>query len=180
MIHDTKRIRIRDSRYETNLLKSGFVIHDTVWIHGFAKRIHVFTNLLYESRILTRTPLFFPSRISLWTEKSSFYSSSRNSRRERELFQVPESMWRDYFETYFHEIFGNRRDTAEKLWCLILSCHIDTWTSPIQYIINIFSKTLWSFQNLSREIKPKSQTLLLCLFSTTRCGLVIVTSIRLI
>ena len=57
----TKRIRetnllkidwIRDSRYKTNLLKSGFVIHDTVRIHGFAKRIHVFTNLLYESRNL--------------------------------------------------------------------------------------------------------------------------------
>ncbi len=39
MIHDTKRIRIRS--------------HDTVRIHGFAKRIHVFTNLLYESRILS-------------------------------------------------------------------------------------------------------------------------------
>ena len=57
----TKRIRetnllkidwIRDSRYKTNLFKSGFVIHDTVRIHGFAKRIHVFTNLLYESRNL--------------------------------------------------------------------------------------------------------------------------------
>jgi hypothetical protein len=47
------------SRFETNLLKSGFVIHDTIRIFlspdswpGFAKRIHVFTNLLYESRIL--------------------------------------------------------------------------------------------------------------------------------
>ena len=57
MIHDTKRIRIRDSRYKTNLLKSGFVIHDTVRIHGFAKRIHVFTNLLYDSRILKNNPL---------------------------------------------------------------------------------------------------------------------------
>ncbi len=53
MIHDTKRIRIRQSRNETNLLKSGFVIHNTVRIHGFAKRIHVFTNLLYESRNLS-------------------------------------------------------------------------------------------------------------------------------
>ena len=52
VIHDTKRIRIRQSRNETNLLKSGFVIHDTVRIHGFAKRIRVFTNLLYESRNL--------------------------------------------------------------------------------------------------------------------------------
>jgi hypothetical protein len=46
VIHDTKRIRIRQSRNETNLLKLGFVIHDTV-------RIHVFTNLLYESRNLS-------------------------------------------------------------------------------------------------------------------------------
>jgi hypothetical protein len=30
------------------------VIHDTVRIHGFAKRIHVFTNLLYESRNLSK------------------------------------------------------------------------------------------------------------------------------
>jgi hypothetical protein len=29
------------------------MIHDTAQIHGFAKRIHVFTNLLYESRNLT-------------------------------------------------------------------------------------------------------------------------------
>ncbi len=36
-----------------NLFKSGFVIHDTVRIHGFTKQIHVFTNLLYESRNLT-------------------------------------------------------------------------------------------------------------------------------
>ncbi len=57
----TKRIRetnllkidwICDSQYETNLLKSGFVIHNTVRIHGFVKQIHVFTNLLYESRNL--------------------------------------------------------------------------------------------------------------------------------
>jgi hypothetical protein len=54
VIHDTKRIRICQSRNETNLLKSGFVIHDTVRIHGFAKRIHVFTNLLYESRNLKK------------------------------------------------------------------------------------------------------------------------------
>jgi hypothetical protein len=52
------------SRYEPNLFKSGFVIHDTslfksgfvtyksIRIHGFAKQFHVFTNLLYKSRIL--------------------------------------------------------------------------------------------------------------------------------
>jgi hypothetical protein len=48
----TKRI-FQKQIHETNLLKSGLVIHDTVRIHGFAKRIHVFTNLLYKSRNLT-------------------------------------------------------------------------------------------------------------------------------
>jgi hypothetical protein len=48
------------NRNKTNFFKSGFVIHDTVRIHGFAKRIHVFTNLLYESRILS----VYPTRIS--------------------------------------------------------------------------------------------------------------------
>jgi hypothetical protein len=31
--------------------------------------------------------------------KFFIFSSSQNLRRERELFQVPESMWRDYFGT---------------------------------------------------------------------------------
>ncbi len=31
--------------------------HNTVRIHGFAKRIHVFTNLLYDSRILSSKPI---------------------------------------------------------------------------------------------------------------------------
>ncbi len=42
---------IKDS-WSTIRNESGFVTHDTVQIHGFAKRIHVFTNLLYESRNL--------------------------------------------------------------------------------------------------------------------------------
>ncbi len=45
-----------DPRYELNLFKSGFVTYESIRIHGFAKRIHVFTNLLYESRILTNFP----------------------------------------------------------------------------------------------------------------------------
>jgi hypothetical protein len=43
---------IRQSRYETNLFGVRIHDHDTKRIHGFAKRIHVFTNLLYDSRIL--------------------------------------------------------------------------------------------------------------------------------
>ena len=52
MIHDTKQIRICQSRNETNL--SGVRIHDydTKQIHGFAKPIHVLTNLFYNSCIL--------------------------------------------------------------------------------------------------------------------------------
>jgi hypothetical protein len=46
VIHDTKRIRIRQSRNETNLFGVRIRDYDK-------KRIHVFTNLLYESRILT-------------------------------------------------------------------------------------------------------------------------------
>jgi hypothetical protein len=38
-------IGIRDPRYELNLFKSGFVTYESI-------RIHVFTNLLYDSRIL--------------------------------------------------------------------------------------------------------------------------------
>ena len=51
-IHETnllKTLRIRDPRYETNLF--GVRIHDYD-----TKRIHVFTNLLYDSRILTKNP----------------------------------------------------------------------------------------------------------------------------
>jgi hypothetical protein len=46
VIHDTKRIRIRQSRNKTNLFGVRIRDYDT-------KRIHVFMNLLYESRILT-------------------------------------------------------------------------------------------------------------------------------
>jgi hypothetical protein len=63
VIHDTIRIqdswstiryesRIRFVRHETNLFEVRIRIHNTVRIHGFAKRIHVLTNLLYDSRIL--------------------------------------------------------------------------------------------------------------------------------
>ncbi len=47
------------------------------------------------------------------------FSSSRNSRRERELFIVPESRCRELFGNCFHENFGNWRDMTEKLWCLL-------------------------------------------------------------
>jgi hypothetical protein len=49
----TKRI------YETNLFGVRIRDYDTKRIHGFAKRIHVFTNLLYESRILKDNPFDF-------------------------------------------------------------------------------------------------------------------------
>ncbi len=44
--------RICQSRNETNLFGVRIRDYDTKRIHGFAKRIHVFTNLLYDSRIL--------------------------------------------------------------------------------------------------------------------------------
>ncbi len=49
---------IRIVRYESNLFEVRICTHDTVRIHGFAKRIHVFTNLLYDSRILNWTTIY--------------------------------------------------------------------------------------------------------------------------
>ncbi len=40
-------------RYKSNFFKSGFVTYESIRIHGFAKQIHVFTNLLYEYCILS-------------------------------------------------------------------------------------------------------------------------------
>ena len=57
-IHDTGIWKLW-SRIETNLFKSGFVIHDTV-------RIHVFTNLLYESRNLTNYNSVFVAWLQSW------------------------------------------------------------------------------------------------------------------
>ncbi len=50
--------RIRFVRHKTNLFEVRICSHDTVRIHGFAKRIHVFTNLLYNSRILNQNTYF--------------------------------------------------------------------------------------------------------------------------
>jgi hypothetical protein len=72
VIHDTKRIRIRQSRNETNLFGVRIRDYDT-------KPIHVFTNLLYDSRILT----FFPFLV----KNRSF------------LFQILEKSLRILFET---------------------------------------------------------------------------------
>ena len=47
------RISIFKDSWSTIRYESRIRGHDTVRIHGFAKRIHVFTNLLYESRNLT-------------------------------------------------------------------------------------------------------------------------------
>jgi hypothetical protein len=44
--------RIRIVGYESNLFGVRICGHDTVRIHGFAKWIHVFMNLLYDSCIL--------------------------------------------------------------------------------------------------------------------------------
>jgi hypothetical protein len=56
MIHDTKQIRICIVKHESNLFGVRICDHETIQIHGFAKRIHVFMNLLYDSRILTYYP----------------------------------------------------------------------------------------------------------------------------
>ncbi len=68
VIQDTIRIQdswstiryessIRIVGYESNLLGVRIHGHNTLRIHGFAKQIHVFTNLLYDSRILTNKSL---------------------------------------------------------------------------------------------------------------------------
>jgi hypothetical protein len=61
--------------------------------------------------------LFLVSNFPFKT-KVSHFSSSRNSRRDRELFLVPENRWREVFGNCFHENFGNWRDMTGKLWCL--------------------------------------------------------------
>jgi len=61
----------------------------------------------------------FSSRISLIFRNSFIFSSSRNSRWERELFLIPENTCREVFGNCFSEIFGNWRDMTEKLWCLV-------------------------------------------------------------
>jgi hypothetical protein len=58
--------------------------------------------------------LFLVSNFSFKT-KVRHFSSSRNSRRERELFLVPENRWREVFGNCFHENFGNWRDMTGKL-----------------------------------------------------------------
>ncbi len=64
VIHDTKQIRICFVRHESNLFEVRIHYHDTKRIHGFAKRTHIFTNLLYNSRILSFDPkLMFSSEI---------------------------------------------------------------------------------------------------------------------
>jgi hypothetical protein len=58
--------------------------------------------------------LFLVSNFSFKT-KVHHFSSSRNSRREGELFLVPENRWREVFGNCFHENFGNWRDMTGKL-----------------------------------------------------------------
>ena len=58
VIYYMKWIRIHIVRHESNLFEVRICGHNTVQIHGFAKRIHVFMNLLYDSRILAKTLLF--------------------------------------------------------------------------------------------------------------------------
>ncbi len=54
MIHNTIRIQDLLVRHGSNLLGLRIRDHNTIQIHGFAKPIHVFTNLLYDSRILSK------------------------------------------------------------------------------------------------------------------------------
>jgi hypothetical protein len=56
--------RIHIVRHGSNLFGVRIRDHDTIRIHGFAKRIHVFTILLYNSLIL-KTNTFFKSTKSI-------------------------------------------------------------------------------------------------------------------
>ncbi len=62
--------------------------------------------------------LFLVSNFS-YNKKFLLFSSSRNSRRERELYLVPENRWREGFGNCFYENFGNCREMTGKLWCLL-------------------------------------------------------------
>ncbi len=65
--------RISFVRHKLKLFGVRICDHKTKQIHGFAKRIHVFTNLLYDSRILNRNIL--SSLLSLKLKMSLYVSS---------------------------------------------------------------------------------------------------------
>ena len=93
VIHDTKRIRIRQSQNETNLFGVRICDYDT-------KRIHIFTNLLYESRILTILYCTVDSFLSyLFDEFHLKFDKSKNH-------QMPLNKFSFLFT--FHSIFLTR------------------------------------------------------------------------
>jgi hypothetical protein len=63
-------------------------------------------------------------------------SSSRNSRRERDLYLVLESSRREVFGNHFPENFGNWWEMTGKLWCLVP-------THPKFAVFVSFSKETW-------------------------------------
>ncbi len=82
MINDSKRIFLSQDlwsmigykssvcivRHGSNIFGVRICDHNTIWIHGFAKWIHVFTNLLYNSRILNlKICAFYIKLPSLYT-----------------------------------------------------------------------------------------------------------------
>jgi hypothetical protein len=55
-------------RHGSNIFGVRICDHNMIWIHGFAKWIHVFTNLLYNSRILNlKICAFYIKLPSLYT-----------------------------------------------------------------------------------------------------------------
>jgi hypothetical protein len=79
--------------------------------------LSVCLSLFCSSVRLSIRPSFFLFLVSNFSFKTKVrhISSSRNSRRERELFLVPEHRRRDMFGNCFHENFGNWRDMTGKL-----------------------------------------------------------------
>jgi hypothetical protein len=55
--------RIHIVRHGSNLFGVRICDHDTIRIHGFAKRIHVFNILLYDFRILISNTFFKSTKL---------------------------------------------------------------------------------------------------------------------
>jgi hypothetical protein len=60
----------------------------------------------------------FPSQFSLLVEIASVFSSSQNSRQDRELFQVPESRCREGDENFFSREFWELLRNGGKIMML--------------------------------------------------------------
>jgi hypothetical protein len=82
--------RIRSVGYQSNLFGVRICSHDTVRIHGFAKRIHVFISITFggaiekqDKRVQKKTFLIWDWKIVLLQDQVCTFVSSRQNRKTR-------------------------------------------------------------------------------------------------